>query len=110
MIVVIAGPMVLLRKVLVMKFFRRMSSVVCLLFLTVVLVACGKVNADNYGKLKAGQSVDEVKAILGEPSEGADKGVNIGGHNGAMSWKDGDKSITVTFLAGKATLMVKNGF
>lgn len=35
----------------------------------VVLVACGKVNQDNYAKLHAGMTKAEVENLLGSPTE-----------------------------------------
>lgn len=92
-----------------MRILRRTSALVACLLLVFTL-ACSKVNQSHFEKLKNGQTVEEVKAILGEPTSGADKGIDIGGLTGALVWQEGDKKITVGFLMGKAQLITKDGF
>lgn len=92
-----------------MKILRRTSAFAACLLL-VFSLACSKIDKSHFDKLKNGQTVEEVKAILGEPTSGADKGIDIGGLTGALVWKEGDKTITVGFLMGKAQLITKDGF
>lgn len=91
------------------KILRRTSAFAACLLL-VFSMACSKIDKSHFDKLKNGQTVEEVKGILGEPTSGADKGVDIGGFTGAFVWQEGDKKITVMFLMGKAQLISKDGF
>jgi hypothetical protein len=83
----------------------------CAFFLLLVVVACGsKVSEDNYGKIKTGMTLEEVKGILGDPTE-TPAAVGVAGVSaGAYVWKDGDKSITVTLMNDKVSLTAKSGF
>ena len=81
-----------------------------LLCTTLVLVACGaSFTSEDYAKIKNGMSLTEVKEILGEPTESAAGGFGSAS-GGAYIWKDGDKSITLTFAGDRLLLKVKQGF
>lgn len=73
----------------------------CALFVAVLLVsACSsKVSLENYNKLRAGQSFDEVKALLGDPSR-CDEALGVR----VCFWGDEEKGINVNFAAGKVIL------
>lgn len=78
--------------------FRRLAvaSLVALL-----AAACGdRINIENYGKLKAGQSYDEVRAILGDPAR-CDEALGVR----SCQWGDEKRGISVNFLAGKVVLL-----
>ena len=66
-----------------------------------LLVGCSsKVTQENYDKIHAGMSQEEVKAILGAPTESRDTSLGpISG--GTWVWKGGGATITVQFLSGK---------
>ncbi len=67
---------------------------------TILVAACGsKVNLESYNKLRAGQSYDEVKAVLGDPAR-CDEALGIR----ACLWGDEQKAISVNFAAGKVIL------
>ena len=67
---------------------------------TILVAACGsKVTLENYNKLRAGQSYDEVKAVLGDPAR-CDEALGIR----ACLWGDEQKAISVNFAAGKVIL------
>ena len=58
---------------------------------------------------ETGMTLEEVKGILGEPTE--ENAAGIGDMSaGGYVWKDGDKTITVTFMNEKVTVMTKTGF
>jgi len=64
-----------------------------------------------YYKIKAGMTEDEVKGILGSPTETADLSKNpfgaaVFGNLKNMTWKQSDNKITVTFDSGKASMIV----
>ena len=66
-----------------------------------LLAACGsRISLENYGKLKAGQSYDEVQTILGEPTR-CDEMLGVR----TCAWENGARAITVNFLAGQAALL-----
>ena len=63
------------------------------------LASCGKISAENYGKIKVGQSYAEVTAILGSPA-GCD---DVAGMR-SCKWTSGGSSISVKFAADKVML------
>ncbi len=66
-----------------------------------VLTACGsKVSLENYGKLRTGQSYDEVKQILGDPAR-CDEALGIR----TCVWGDEQRGISVNFVAGQVMLL-----
>lgn len=66
-----------------------------------VLGACGsQVNLENYGKLKVGQSYDEVKQIVG-PATRCDEMLGVR----SCTWGDAQRGIEVNFLADKVVLL-----
>ena len=71
-----------------------------LLALLLLLAACSKVTPENYAKIEAGMTREEVYAVLGKPDE-----VSGGGIGGLTSesetWKGSKHTIHVRFLSGK---------
>lgn len=82
------------------------------LFLTLcgafaLLVACGgKLNPDSFARIKNGMSEDEVKAIIGKPSE-VKTGEMLGLSSTTYSYEKGETKAVVGFINGKVTH--KNG-
>jgi len=74
---------------------RRMAALVSIC----LLVACSKVTAENYAKIKAGMSYNEVSGILGNPASCDD----VVGFK-ACKWGDEKSHITVRF-AGDAVIL-----
>lgn len=67
----------------------------------VLLAACGsQISIENYNKLKSGQSYDEVKAILGEPTR-CDEMLGVR----SCLWGEEQRGINVNFLGGQVVLM-----
>lgn len=64
-----------------------------------VVVACSRLTMENYKKIKAGMSYDEVVNVLGKP----DKCDDVIGMRKCI-WGDEKKSITVSFVGDKALL------
>ena len=88
---------------------RALKGFVCgalAMCLGMVLVSCGsKVSQENFDRIKAGMSLEEVKGILGDPTESS--GVGLGPLSGtSATWKDKDRKISIQFVNGKVT--VKN--
>ncbi len=77
---------------------------IALLSFCVLLAGCGKVNQENYAKLKAGMTKAEVEALIGEPTECA-------GAIGLTSctWGDEKASISVQYAGDKVMMFSGNG-
>ena len=73
--------------------------------LLVIVGACvNKINQENYKKIQTGMTLEEVKTILGEPTES--KSAGIGGLVSGTSavWKGEGMTIDIKFLNGKVQL------
>ena len=81
--------------------------------MVLMLGGCGaKVSKSNYDKIKDGMTVSEVESILGKGTEQAGVAGTLGKLTGSgkiMVWKDGDKTITVTFKDDKVAAKVATG-
>lgn len=88
------------------------------------IVGCGgsKVTKANYDLVKEGMSEAEVVAILGPGTEQASSGSNVPGQSvggvsvpgvamsgKALSWQDGQKVVTGTFVNGKLVGKAQHG-
>jgi hypothetical protein len=69
-------------------------------FLALLAVACSKVSMENYGRLKTGQSYDEVVAILGNPAR-CDEMLGVR----SCLWGDDNRGIKVGFVGSAALTM-----
>src|SRR5512133_2221646 len=72
--------------------------------LMLVGVGCSKVTKSNYDKITNGMTQAEVEGIMGKGTEEAGAAGTIGSLTGSgkvVSWKEGDKKITVTFANDK---------
>jgi hypothetical protein len=74
-----------------------------LLSLLFGLTACSKLTLENYGKLKVGQSYEDVVAVLGNPAR-CDESLGIR----QCLWGDEAKGVRVGFAAGKALAFSAN--
>jgi hypothetical protein len=73
------------------------------LLAALIVVACSKVNQENFLKIQEGMSEQEVISILGRPNES--NSVNVLGISGTASrWVAGDTVITVRFVNGQVAL------
>lgn len=81
-----------------------MSKRVVALLACCLLAACSKVNQENYAKLKAGMSKDEVERLLGAPGECA-------GALGMSSctWGDDNSFISVQYAGDKVMMFSGKG-
>jgi len=71
--------------------------------LLVLLMACSKVNQENFAKIQDGMTEQEVVSLLGKPTESSS--VNVLGVSGTSSrWTSGDTAITVRFVNDKVAL------
>ena len=81
-----------------MSGFRRYTILVVA---GLVLAACGsKVSLENYGKLRTGQSYEDVTKILGDPAR-CDEVLGIR----TFVWGDEQRGISVNFVAGQVMLL-----
>lgn len=98
------------------RFFRS----VCLRCLAVLAVTCSlflagcgsRVSKGNYDKINTGMTEEQVKAVMGEPTESKSTGAALPGMAVSakeLTWKDGDKTITVSILNGKVMTKASNG-
>jgi hypothetical protein len=96
---------------MVFQSFRRVTiAVLATASLSLSLVGCigSKVNLANYDKVETGVTglkVEKVKELLGEPTEQNSGSLGLGGvgiSGRTMTWKDGDRSITIIFLNEQA--------
>ncbi|MDO9622469.1 MAG: outer membrane protein assembly factor BamE [Pseudomonas sp.] len=74
------------------------------LFCCVLLAACGKVNQENYAKLKPGMSKAEVESLLGAPGECA-AALGIA----SCTWGDKEAVISVQYAGDKVVMFSGKG-
>jgi hypothetical protein len=97
-----------------MKTNRLALVCVVLLGLGIIMLAgCGsKVTKSNFDQIKIGMTVAQVEAILGKGTESAGAAGTVAGLTGSgkvVTWKDGEKTITVTFANDKVVLTAASG-
>jgi len=95
---------------------RRVSALAAFAGALVILAACSqsKLTMANYEKVATGMSQQDVEAILGAGKEQASSsvavpGVSVGGVSvpgtntsaKVLTWQEGQKIVTVTFVNGK---------
>ena len=79
---------------------RTLVARAAALILALIIVACSKVNQENFLKIQEGMSEQEVISILGRPTES--NSVNVLGVSGTASrWVAGDTVISVRFVNGQ---------
>lgn len=80
---------------------RIFHQVTALTLLLLALAACGsKVNESNYAKIEIDMTEEQVKSLLGSPTESS--GINVAGLSGMSSkWISKEGTISVQFLSGK---------
>lgn len=79
-----------------------MRHIVTTLFIALTLLglsACNKISIDNYQRLKAGQSFEEVVAIIGQPSK-CDETLGVR----QCQWGDDKSGISGNFVGGQALI------
>jgi len=77
------------------------AGAAALLLLLLVLAACGsKVNESNYAKIDIDMTEEQVKSLLGTPTESSS--IQVAGLSGTSSkWVGKEGIISVQFLNGK---------
>ena len=80
--------------------FIRCLILCCALFL---LIGCSKISQDNYQKIQPNMTMQEVIAILGEPTH--TENISIAGISGASAaWQDSSGEIAIQFLNDRVTI------
>lgn len=74
--------------------FSRLLLIVALAFF---VAACSKVNLENYGRLKSGQSFEEIVAVLGQPTR-CDETLGFR----QCTWGDESRAIKIGFAGNVA--------
>ena len=68
-----------------------------------LLIACSKISQDNYQKIQPNMTMQEVIAILGEPTH--TENISIAGISGASAvWQDSNGEIAIQFLNDRVTV------
>jgi hypothetical protein len=80
----------------------RMLLIVAMMFVLIV-AGCSKLTMENYNKLKAGMTYNEVVNIIGSPDKCSDV---LGMRN--CVWGDEKRSATVTFAGDRALFFSAN--
>ena len=101
-----------------MSYIRQTTiALITAISLSFSLVGCigSKVNQANYDKIETGITglkIEKVKEIMGEPTEQQSGGIGLGGigiKGNTMTWKDGNRSISIMFLNDQAISKSQNG-
>jgi hypothetical protein len=96
-----------------MRIRQILIGVAMMALMLTILPGCGgKVSKSNFDKVQNGMTMAEVEGILGKGTEQAGVAGAIGdlaGSGKVMTWTDGEKSITVTFVDGKVTAKASKG-
>ena len=71
--------------------------------LMLTLIACSKVTPDNYGKLEAGMSQEEVHKILGQPDDVSGGGIGTLTLS-TETWNGPKHVVRITFAGDKMTI------
>ncbi len=80
--------------------FIRCLILFCCLSL---LFGCSKISQDNYQKIQPNMTMQEVVAILGEPTH--TENISIAGISGASAvWRDSSGEIAIQFLNDRVTV------
>lgn len=85
-----------------MPFYRHpLLAFTAFLLLLALFVACGsKTNENNYNKIEIDMTEEQVKSLLGSPTESSS--IQVAGLSGTSSkWVGKEGTINVQFLNGK---------
>jgi len=95
---------------------KNRLALVCLVLIglgALTLAGCGsKVTKSNLDKITNGMTLAEVEGILGKGTESTGASGTVGDLTGSaksVTWKDGDKTITINFLNDKVVLKTSSG-
>lgn len=84
---------------------KRKVQVLSLVSLTIMLMACSKLNLENYDRLKMGMDQKEVENIIGGPDRCEE---SVGSRSCLWGNKEGT-FVKINFIGGKAVLFEHDG-
>src|SRR5436190_22382441 len=87
----------------------RKPLLVAVIVMSLFLAACGsRISAENYEKIHNGMSMEDVKKVLGKPTEVSSFGIGDLSATTAR-WQGSSQTITVTFANNKVKLKTLTG-
>lgn len=85
------------------KLIQMLKGLCALMIASIALTACSRVTQDNFEKIKPGMTMQEVIAILGEPS--SSQSINLAGVSGTTAvWESKDNEITIQLINDRVTI------
>lgn len=88
---------------------KLLVKLMAITFLSTFLVGCySKITQENYDKIQTGMTLEEVKAVLGEPTESNTLGIGNLLSGTSAVWKNEETTITINFLNNKVQLKTFN--
>jgi len=86
--------------------WRRFALILCL---TLPLVACfSPINQENFSKIQDDMTMEQVTALIGQPTESSSIGLGpLSGTNAV--WKNDNITITIQFFNGKVKVKTFEG-
>lgn len=79
---------------ILLNIVKRFTVIACI---SLIILGCSRISQSNFDKIKPEMSMQEVVAILGEPT--TSDSVNIAGISGtSATWKDKQIEISIQFL------------
>ena len=82
------------------KTLQRIAIAACL---SVFILACSKINQNQFDKIQNNMTMKEVTGILGEPT--SSESIMIAGISGTSAvWKNDEAEIDIQFLNDKVTV------
>lgn len=88
-----------MRRSRILRFVRLLTVAAVLL----VALACNRLTQDNFAKIEDGMTLDQVVAVLGEPTDSKSAGVGPLSATDA-TWENDSARINIKFLNGKVQL------
>lgn len=85
------------------RLYRTLVKFLLIMGICTALFACGRVTQANFEKIKSGMNMQEVVAILGEPTNSGS--IDVAGVSGtSATWKDSHGEINIQFLNDQVTV------
>lgn len=89
------------------KLYQLLWKSLVILCMVYLITSCSKLTQSNFDKVQPNMTMEEVIAILGEPT--SSDSINIAGISGtSATWKNKNTEITVQFINNKVTIKLFN--
>jgi hypothetical protein len=85
------------KSLLCRSFYRSLLFVLVAILSGCSLLPGGRINQEHYEKIYVGMELKGLKDLMGEPQETQSIGINQF-QGRLLTWKEGDRQITVTLL------------